>query len=187
MKIVDEPASHVETQLQEQQVAVHREPYDPKSRSLLQDFVGFLRTPEAGSTVTLFEDENGRVRYYTVTRVDPQVEALRTRVQELSQHGLPTEQLDRIEAKLARVDALEARLVQVDELATRVERLPELEEKVARLPEIEEKVARLPEIEAAVAKVPELEATVAKVPELETKVQQIGTLQTRITRLEQPR
>ncbi len=84
MKITDEPASEVEAQLKQRRIEVRREQYDPKSRNLVADFFRFLRDPEPGDTVTLWEDERGRVRYYTAERVDPQIAALQERVSELS-------------------------------------------------------------------------------------------------------
>ena len=84
MKIVDEPAAEVETQLKGRGIEVRREQYDPKSRNLVSDFFRFLREPDPGDTVTLWEDERGRVRYYTAERVDPQLAALQARVSELS-------------------------------------------------------------------------------------------------------
>ena len=159
MEFVDEPADRVEAQLTGQGITVLREEYSPRSRSLFSDFVGFLRTPKAGSTVTLFEDDAGRVRYYTVARPDPEVEQLKTRVEQLSEATVALEpaRLERIEQRLEAVDALEAK----------VEALPELQAKVAALPQLEAKVAQL--------------------SGLERKVSQFDTLQSRIEKLERPR
>ena len=80
MKIVNEPTEQVEAELLKDEIQVVREPYDPGSRNLLSDFVGFLRSPRPGSRVTLFEDDRGRVRYYTVAQANPEVAELRTQV-----------------------------------------------------------------------------------------------------------
>jgi hypothetical protein len=170
MRFVDEPADRVESELQREQVTVKREPYNPRNRSLLSDFVGFLRTPDAGSTVTLFEDDDGRVRYYTVERPDPEVQSLRTRVEELDQVRAPDE---------ARLGRIEARLERIAELEAKVATLPELEERVARIPALEEKVT-------AVDRLPALEEKVAAVEKLGAKVKQIDALSTRLERLERP-
>ena len=87
MKIVNEPAEQVEAELRNDDIQVVPEPYDPGSRNLLSDFVGFLRSPSPGSRVTLFEDERGRVRYYTVAQADPEVAELRTQVADLTRAG----------------------------------------------------------------------------------------------------
>ena len=183
MRFVDEPADRVESELQQQQVTVKREPYNPRNRNLLSDFVGFLRTPDADSTVTLFEDDDGRVRYYTVERTDPEVQALRTRVETLDQERTPDEvRLGRIEKQLDRIAELEAKVAKLPELEERVARIPALEEKVTavdRLPALEEKVA-------AVDKLPELEAKVTEISKLGAKVKQIDALSTRLERLEKP-
>jgi hypothetical protein len=159
MEFVNEPAERVEAQLSGQGITVRREEYSPRNRSLLSDFVGFLRTPKPGSTVTLFEDDEGRVRYYTVARPDPEVEQLKTRVEQLSEATVALEpaRLERIEQRLAAVDALEA------------------------------KVEALPELEAKVAALPQLEAKVAELSGLERKVTQLDTLRTRVEKLERPR
>jgi hypothetical protein len=140
MSIVDEPADRVSGELTARGVLVQRRPYDPKSRpSLLSDFLGFLRSPEPGSSVTLFEDDDGRVRYYTVTVPDPELEGLRARLDQLQ----PT--LD-----ASRLDALEAKVAVVDELKASVERLPALEAEVTRVRELETKLERLPALERQV-------------------------------------
>jgi hypothetical protein len=158
MEYVNEPADRVEGQLVERGVIVRREPYSPSGRSLLSDFVGFLRTPDAGSTVTLFEDEEGKVRYYTVARPDPEVEQIRTQVEELrvTAQALEPARLERIENRLAAVDKLE----------TKVKALPELEQRIAALPDLEAKVQRLTGLEA--------------------KVTQVDALRTRVEKLERP-
>src|SRR3954447_13252691 len=109
MKIVDEPAADVETQLKERGIEVRREQYDPKSRNLVSDFFHFLREPVPGDTVTLGEDERGRVRYYTAERVDPQIAALQTQVSQLSAPDATVLQprFDEIDAKLCRADPRE--------------------------------------------------------------------------------
>jgi hypothetical protein len=159
MEYVNEPAQRVEEQLTARGVTVVREPYNPGARSLFSDFVGFLRTPDAGSTVTLFEDDEGTVRYYTVARPDPEVAQIRTDVAQLQEttKALEPARLEHIEKRLAAVDALEAK----------VEALPELEERVKALPQLE-------------ARVEELSA-------LDAKVGQLDALRTRIDRLERPR
>jgi hypothetical protein len=159
MEYVNEPAQRVEEQLSARGVTVVREPYNPGSRSLFSDFVGFLRTPDAGSTVTLFEDDEGTVRYYTVARPDPEVAQIRTDVAQLQEttKALEPARLEHIEKRLAAVDALEAK----------VEALPELEERVKALPQLE-------------ARVEELSA-------LDAKFGQLDALRTRIDRLERPR
>jgi hypothetical protein len=200
MEFVDEPAGRVESQLTERGITVRREPYEPRNRSLLSDFVGFLRSPKPGSTVTLFEDDEGKVRYYTVERrPDPEVEALKTRVEELTAAtgAVEPERLERIERRLAAVDALEERVKALPELERKVAALPELERKVAALPELEAKVAALPELERKVAALPELERRVAALPDLEAKVErlsgldrkvtQLDALRTRVEKLERPR
>lgn len=170
MKIVDEPAEQVEAELRKDEIEVSREPYDPGSRNLLSDFVGFMRSPSPGSRVTLFEDGRGRVRYYAVTPVDPEVARLRTQVAELTrrgEHELPTLRLERIEKQLERVDALAAKLVKVDALAAVTERVPALEAKVAKIDEL---------------------ATMAeKLPDLQAKIGEMGEIRTRLERLERPR
>lgn len=159
MEFVNEPAERVEAQLSGQGITVRREEYSPRNRSLLSDFVGFLRTPKPGSTVTLFEDDEGKVRYYTVTRPDPEMEQIRTQVEELREtaQALEPARLERIESRLAAVDALEAK----------VEALPQLEERIAALPALEAKVEQLAVLEA--------------------KVTQVDALQTRLEKLERPR
>lgn len=159
MEYVNEPAERVEAQLTARGVTVKREPYNPGSRSLLSDFVGFLRTPGAGSEVTLFEDDEGTVRYYTVARPDPEVAQIRTDVAQLQEatKALEPARLEQIEKRLAAVDALEAK----------VEALPALEERVKALPQ--------------------LEARVEELSGLETTVGQLETLRTRVERLEKPR
>ena len=116
----NEPADRVEAQLTERGVTVRREPYNPRSRSLLSDLVGF-RTPDPGSTVTLFEDDEGQVRYYTVGRPDPEVAQIRTEVAQLQEVTKALEP--------ARLEHIERRLAKVDELESKVEALPELEER----------------------------------------------------------
>lgn len=159
MEYVNEPADRVEAQLTERGVTVRREPYNPRSRSLLSDLVGFLRTPDPGSTVTLFEDDEGQVRYYTVGRPDPEVAQIRTEVAQLQEVTKALEP--------ARLEHIERRLAKVDELESKVEALPELEERVKALPQ--------------------LEARVEELSGLETKVTQLDTLRTRVERLERPR
>src|SRR5215216_4057050 len=168
MKIVDEPAAEVETQLEGRGIEVRREQYDPKSRNLVSDFFRFLREPDPGDTVTLWEDERGRVRYYTAERVDPQIAALQAQVSELSAPDATVLQprFDQIDAKLSRLDALEARVAKVDALEARVAKVDELERKVAN--------------------VERLSAAVEKLPELETRVTELDRLSTRVTRLERP-
>lgn len=179
MEFVDEPAERVESQLAERGITVRREPYDPRNRSLFSDFLGFLRSPSAGSTVTLFEDEEGKVRYYTVARPDPEVETLRTRVEELSQAtgALEPARLERIEQRLAAVDVLEQK----------VEAIPTIEQKLEALPALEARLEALPALEAKVEALPALEAKVEGLTGLETKVTQLEGLRTRIDRLERPR
>ncbi len=163
MSIVDEPAERVAVDLTARGILVQRKPYDPKSRpSLLSDFMGFLRSPEPGSAVTLFEDDDGRVRYYTVAVPDPEFEGLRQRVEQL-EPAVDPERLRRLEAGVARVEALEAKVAAVD--AT---------------------VERIPALEAEVTKVRELETKVERLPELERQLVDIGTIRTRLDRLERP-
>lgn len=159
MEYVNEPAERVEATLAARGVTVVREPYNPGSRSLFSDFVGFLRTPDAGSTVTLFEDDEGTVRYYTVARPDPEVEQIRTDVAQLREttKALEPARLEQIEQRLAAVDALE------------------------------EKVATLPELEERVRAVPQLQARVEELSTLDAKVGQLDALRTRVERLEKPR
>jgi hypothetical protein len=159
MEYVNEPADRVEGQLAERGVTVKREPYSPGARSLLSDFVGFLRTPDAGSTVTLFEDDEGKVRYYTVARPDPEVEQIRTQVEALRETAQALEP--------ARLERIESRLAAVDELETKVKALPQLEERVAALPGLEAKVEQLAGLEA--------------------KVSQVEALRKRVETLERPR
>jgi len=198
MKIVDEPAAEVETQLKGRGIEVRREQYDPKSRNLVSDFFRFLREPDPGDTVTLWEDERGRVRYYTAERVDPQIAALQAQVSELSAPDATVLQprFDQIDAKLSRLDALEARVAKVDALEARVAKVDELERKVAQVDELHAKVQRVDELsaqveqlrglEAKVANVERLSAAVEKLPELETRVTELDRLSTRVTRLERP-
>jgi hypothetical protein len=137
MSIVDEPAERVAGELTARGVLVQRKPYDPKARpSLLSDFLGFLRSPDPGSSVTLFEDDDGRVRYYTVTVPDPELEGLRTRLDQLEPAVDP-----------GRLDALEAKVAAVDELRATVERLPALEAEVTKVRELETRLERLPALE----------------------------------------
>ena len=159
MKIVNESAEQVEAELLKDEIQVVREPYDPGSRNLLSDFVGFLRSPSPGSRVTLFEDDRGRVRYYTVAQANPEVAELRTQVADLTRPGgePPAERLDQIEKRLKKVEALDVKLAKVDELAAIAERLPEVEAKVDAM------------------------------PDLETKIGELGELRTRLERLERPR
>jgi hypothetical protein len=159
MEYVNEPADRVEGQLAERGVTVKREPYSPRGRSLFSDFVGFLRTPDPGSTVTLFEDDEGKVRYYTVSRPDREVEQIRAQVEELREtaQALEPARLERIESRLAAVDVLEAK----------VEALPQLEERIAALPVLEAKVEQLAGLEA--------------------KVTQVDALRRRVETLERPR
>ena len=159
MEYVNEPADRVEAALGERGVTVRREPYSPRGRSLLTDFVGFLRTPDPGSTVTLFEDDEGKVRYYTVSRPDREVEQIRAQVEEL---GLTAQALEP-----ARLERIESRLAAVDELETKVEALPQLEERIAALPVLEAKVEQLAGLEA--------------------KVTQVDALRKRVETLERPR
>jgi hypothetical protein len=203
MRFIDEPAERVESQLRDEEVKVKREPYNPRSRSLLSDFVGFLRTPDPGSTVTLFEDDDGRVRYYTVERPDPEVEKLRERLDELGRRepGPPEDdRLKRIEDRLERMAELEARVAKLPDLEERVKKIQVLEERVGRIQVLEEKVAavdRLPALEeqvarigpleekvAAVDKLPALEAKVTQLSRLDEKVAQIDNLRGRLERLE---
>ena len=166
MSIVDEPAERVAGELAQRGVLVQRKQYDPKARpSLLSDFLGFLRSPEPGSSVTLFEDDDGRVRYYTVTVPDPEVEGLRQRLEQL-EPAVDPGRLQRLEAGVARVEALEAKVAEVDELKATV--------------------ARLPEFEAQVTKVQELETKIERLPVLERQLGDLGTLRTRLERLERP-
>ena len=160
MKIVNESAEQVEAELRKDEIRVTREPYDPRSRSsLLSDLVGFLRSPSPGSSVTLFEDESGRVRYYTVAHTNPEIAELKTQITDLTKAGaeLPAKRLDQIEKRLKNVEAFEPKLAKVDELAAIAERLPEVEAKVDAI------------------------------PALEAKVDQLGELRTRLDRLEKPR
>ena len=188
IKIVDEPAADVETQLKERGIEVRREQYDPKSRNLVSDFFRFLREPDPGDTVTLWEDERGRVRYYTAERVDPQIAALQTQVSQLSAPDATVLQprFDQIDAKLSRLDALEARVAKVDELERKVAEVDELHAKVQRVDELATQVEQLRGLEAKVADVDRLAAAVDKLPELETRVTELGKLSTRVTRLERP-
>jgi hypothetical protein len=202
MKIVDEPAADIETQLKQRGIEVRREQYDPKSRNLVSDFFRFLREPDPGDTVTLWEDERGRVRYYTAERVDPQIAALQAQVSELRApdatvlEPLLEPRLAQIDAKLSRLDALEARVAKVDALEARVAKVDELEQKVAGVDELHAKVQQvdalatqveeLRGLEAKVADVDRLAAAVDKLPELETRVTELGKLSTRVTRLERP-
>jgi hypothetical protein len=166
MSIVDEPAERVAGELTARGVLVQRRPYDPKSRpSLLSDFLGFLRSPEPGSSVTLFEDDDGRVRYYTVAVPDPELEGLRQRLDQI-EPAVDPGRLDRLEAGVARVQALEAKVAEVDELRVSVERIPALEAEVTKVRELETKVERL--------------------PALERELGDIGNLRTRLERLERP-
>jgi hypothetical protein len=166
MSIVDEPAERVAEELTQRGVLVQRKAYDPKSRpSLLSDFLGFLRSPEPGSSVTLFEDDDGRVRYYTVNVPDPELEGLRARLDQI-EPAVDPGRLERIEAGVARVEALEAKVAVVDELKATVERLPALEAEMTKVRELETKVERL--------------------PELERQLGDIGNLRTRLERLERP-
>jgi DNA repair exonuclease SbcCD ATPase subunit len=178
MKIVDEPAEEVEAQLRERGIEVRREPYDPKSRSLFSDFLRFLREPESGDTVTLWEDERKRVRYYTAERVDPQIAALQERVSELSTSDATVlePRFTEIDAKLARLDELERKVVAVDELHAKVQKVDELATQVEQLRGLEAKVAQ----------VDRLAAEVEKLPTLETKVTELENLSTRVRRLERP-
>ena len=173
MEYVNEPAARVEEELRGRGVTVRREPYNPRERSLLSDLVGFLRTPDAGSTVTLFEDPDGTVRYYTVTRTDPEVDQIRTEVAELRETAQALEP--------ARLAQIERRLAAVDELQARVEKVPELEERVDRLAGLETRV------EERVERLAGLETKVEELSALETKVTQLDTLRTRVERLERPR
>jgi hypothetical protein len=176
MTIVDEPAERVAGELTARGVLVQRKPYDPKSRpSLLSDFLGFLRSPEPGSSVTLFEDDDGKVRYYTVSVPDPELEGLRQRLDQL-EPAVDPGRLDRIEADVARVDALEAKVAEVDVLKATVERIPALEAEVTKVRELETKVAQ----------VDRLAAEVEKLPALETKMTELENLSTRVRRLERP-
>ena len=188
MKIVDEPAADVETQLKERGIEVRREQYDPKSRNLVSDFFRFLREPDPGDTVTLWEDERGRVRYYTAERVDPQIAALQTQVSQLSAPDATVLQprFDQIDAKLSRLDALEARVAKVDALEQKVAEVDELHAKVQRVDELATQVEQLRGLEAKVADVDRLAAAVDKLPELETRVTELGKLSSRVTRLERP-
>ena len=139
MKFVDDPAERAQAELVKQGVEVRREPYDPRSRDLLSDLGGFLRSPTPGSTVTLFEDDQGTVRYYTVARRDPDVEALKARVDELDRPtsgGIDPARLERLEQQVARLDELE-------EKVAAVERLPELEQKIEGLGRLEARVDEL--------------------------------------------
>jgi hypothetical protein len=166
MSIVDQPAERVAGELTARGVLVQRRPYDPKSRpSLLSDFLGFLRSPEPGSSVTLFEDDDGRVRYYTVNVPDPEVEGLRQRL-EVLEPAVDPGRLQRLEAGVARVQALEAKVAEVDELRVSVDRIPALEAEVSKVRELETKVGRL--------------------PELERQLGDMGNLRTRLERLERP-
>lgn len=137
MSIVDQPAERVAEELTARGIVVQRKPYDPKSRpSLLSDLLGFLRTPEPGSSVTLFEDGDGMVRYYTVTVPDPELEGLRERLARIEPAADPG-RLQRLEAKVAEVDTLKAT----------VDRIPALEAEVTKVRELETKVERLPALE----------------------------------------
>lgn len=188
MKIVDEPAAEIEAQLRERGSDVSRRPYDPKSRNLVTDFFHFLRDPESGDTVTLFEDDRGRVRYYTVERVDPQIAQLNDRVAALDRVDpqVLEPRLDEIEAKLTRVDELRAKTAGIDEIETRLTRVERLEARVAKVEQIEAKVAKVDELEAKLERVDALEVQVKKLPALETQLTEIGKLSARITRLERP-
>jgi hypothetical protein len=188
MEFVDEPAERVESQLSERGITVRREPYDPRSRSLLSDFVGFLRSPKPGSTVTLFEDEDGKVRYYTVARPDLEVETLKTRVEELTEAtaALEPARLERIEQRLAAVDELEEKVQALPALERRLEALPALEARLEALPALEEKLEALPALEQRLEALPALEAKVETLTGLERKVTQLDALRTRVDRLERP-
>jgi hypothetical protein len=166
VSIVDEPAERVAGELTGRGVLVQRKRYDPKTRpSLLSDFLGFLRSPEPGSSVTLFEDDDGKVRYYTVNVPDPELEGLRQRLDVL-EPAVDPGRLQRLEAGVARVDALEAKVAEVDTLKATVERIPALEAEVTKVRELETKVERL--------------------PALERQLGDIGILRTRLERLERP-
>jgi DNA repair exonuclease SbcCD ATPase subunit len=178
MKIVDEPTGEVEAQLRERGIEVRREPYDPKSRNLFSDFLRFLREPESGDTVTLWEDERGRVRYYTAERVDPQIAALQERVSELSAPDATVldPRFEQIDAKLARLDELEEKVAGIDELHAKVRKVDELATQVEELRGLEAKVAQ----------VDRLTAEVDKLPTLETKITELDNLSARVRRLERP-
>jgi hypothetical protein len=188
MKIVDEPAAEVAQRLAEQGIEVERAPYDPKSRNLFSDFVRFLRDPAPGDAVTLWEDERGRVRYFTVQRRDPEVAALKVQVAELSRPdpAVLEPRFAEVDAKLARLDELERRVAVIPELQEKAARVDELERHVAAIPQLQAQVARVDELEARIAKVDDLEAQVRKLPELETRVSTLSNLSTRVARLERP-
>jgi len=146
MKIVNELAVQVEAALVKDEIQVVREPYAPGSRSLLSDFVGFLRSPSRGSTVTLFEDDSGRVRYYTVAQPNPELAELRTQVADLKQAGvqeLPAQRLDQLENRLEKVEALDAKLAKVEEVLVIAERLPQVEAKIEAMPDLEAQITEM--------------------------------------------
>ncbi len=187
-KIVDEPAAEIEPQLRERGIEVRREPYDPKSRNLVTDFFRFLREPDGGDTVTLFEDERGRVRYYTVERVDPEIAQLNARIADLSRVDpqVLEPRLEELERRAAVVDELQDKTGGVDGIATKLARIDALEARAAKVDQLERRVAKVDELEAKVAKIDALEEQVRKVPALETQIGELGKLSTRVARLEGP-
>jgi hypothetical protein len=82
--LIDQSTESAEAQLREAGVAVRRAAYDPiDTPRIVSTLPGFFRRISAGSQVTLYE-ENGQVRYYSVTSAEP-AEELRSQVASLSE------------------------------------------------------------------------------------------------------
>ncbi len=82
---VNQPTDQVEERLKAEGVSVERQPYDPATQpNLAANLVGLFREPTAGRHVTLYE-EDGQVRYYSVTEPDPSTRALSAEVGNLSE------------------------------------------------------------------------------------------------------
>jgi hypothetical protein len=125
--LVEQPTERVATLLRERGVEVERAPYNPAAQAdLAASLASFLKTPAAGSKVTLYE-ETGQVRYYSVVepREAPEAVKLRgdveslkaelTRVQQAHREEITMRERE-IAALRGSVDALRGDLSVVGEL-----------------------------------------------------------------------
>jgi hypothetical protein len=147
--IVGQPADQAAASLAKRGVVVRRAPFEPKADlHTIASAVDILRDPQPGRQVTLYEEE-GRVRYYTVSPTDPtlrvrtEVDSLRSTVQSqsdevanLRQHlAETTGQLGDRDAQLARIsqELSEMRQAHADLQASVPQQLADIQRDIAQL------------------------------------------------------
>lgn len=123
--LINQSTETAEAQLKDAGVSVRRATYDPiDTPSIVATLPGFFRQISAGSQVTLYE-ENGQVRYYSVSGAQP-AEELRSQVDSLSRQLTNRDsEMQRLQrsveeqrATLNEVEPLKARLSDTQRLLT---------------------------------------------------------------------